>query len=89
MPWMNFSAHAVDWEKLFLSETGYCSFMGVHAELVSGLTPDAFAVEAITWYVKTGLKGRLLPIQPRDQRPAIGPIGVIPGKSLNSGGRKW
>lgn len=47
MPWMNFSANAVDWDKPFLSETGYRSFMGLHAALVPGLTPDAFAREVI------------------------------------------
>lgn len=43
MPWVNFSARAVDWDKPFLSETGYRSFMGLYAELVPGLTPDTFA----------------------------------------------
>lgn len=50
-PWMNFSAHAVDWDKPFLSETGYRSFMGMHAALVPGFTPDAFAREVIAAHV--------------------------------------
>lgn len=62
MPWLSFSAHAVDWDQPFLSETGYRSFMGVNAALVPGLTPDAFAREVITAHVSTALKGNLVPI---------------------------
>lgn len=65
MPWMNFAAHALDWDKPFLSETGYRSFMGLHAPLAPGLTPDAFAKEVIAAHVGKTLKGRLLPIQRR------------------------
>lgn len=63
--WMNFSAHAVDWNKPFLSETGYRSFMGVQAELVPGLTPDTFASKVINAHVQKGLKGRLRAISPQ------------------------
>lgn len=56
-PWINFGAHAVDWDKAFLSETGYRSFTRLHSALVPGLTPDTFAAEAISDYVKTSLKG--------------------------------
>jgi hypothetical protein len=38
-----FSAHAVDLDRPFLSETGYRSFLGIFAELAPGQTPDAFA----------------------------------------------
>lgn len=69
MPWMNFSARAVDWEKPFLSETGYRSFMGLYAKLVPDLTPGIFAEEAISGYVKTSLKGKLAPIQQRYSKP--------------------
>lgn len=64
MTWMNSYAHAVDWDRPFLSETGFRSFMGLHAELVPGLTPDAFVKEVIAGYVGKALKGRLLPIGP-------------------------
>jgi len=62
MPWMNFYARAVDRDRPFLSETGFRSFMGLHAALVPGLTPEAFAREAITAYVGRTLKAKLLPI---------------------------
>lgn len=65
MPWMNFSVRAVDWDKPFLSETGYRSFMGLHAALVPGLTPDTFAKEVITAHVQKTLKGKLFNIEAR------------------------
>lgn len=67
-PWMNFGAHAVDWEKPFLSETGYRSFLGIHAEIIPGITPDRFAREVIEAHVKKNLKGRLVAIK-KDHRP--------------------
>lgn len=63
MAWMNFSAHAVDWDKPFLSETGYRSFMGIHADLVSGVTPDEFAAEVIAAHIKQTLNGKLVAIR--------------------------
>jgi hypothetical protein len=63
-PWMNFSANAVDWDKPFLSETGYRSFLGIHANLVPGMTPDGFAAEVIEAHVRKHLKGRLVNISP-------------------------
>lgn len=67
--WMNFSAHAVDWDKPFLSETGYRSFMGLNTPLVLGMTPDQFAAEIIANHVCRELKGRLGRIEPQF-RPA-------------------
>jgi hypothetical protein len=64
-PWMNFSVHAVDWDKPFLSETGYRSFLGLHAELVPGLTPDTFAIDVICRHVVHNLKGTLRMIEAR------------------------
>lgn len=68
MTWMNFYARALDWDHPFLSETGYHSFMGLHAPLVPGLTPDMFAAKIIAVHVSRTLKGRLLPIAP-EHRP--------------------
>ncbi|HEV7326494.1 MAG TPA: hypothetical protein VGN91_15640 [Bosea sp. (in: a-proteobacteria)] len=62
MTYLSFSAHALDWHRPFLSETGYRSFMGINAALVPGLTPDDFAREVITAHVSTALKGNLVPI---------------------------
>jgi hypothetical protein len=65
MPWLNFSAHAVDWNKPFLSETGYRSFMGLNTALVPGLTPEQFAVEVIASHVRRKLKGKPVAIDSR------------------------
>ena len=55
--WPGFSAHAVEFDRPFLSETGY------RGDLVPGLTPDAFARDAISAYVTQALKGRLVAIE--------------------------
>jgi hypothetical protein len=68
MTYLSFSAHAVDWGRPFISETGYRSFMGVNAALVPGFTPDGFAREVITKYITTALKGRLLPMPQRHRQ---------------------
>lgn len=63
--WPGFSAHAVDPDRPFLSETGYRSFLGIYAAPVSGLLPDEFALKVIETHVARDLKGRLLAIEPR------------------------
>jgi len=45
MFWPGFGAYAVDCQRPFISETGYRSFIGCHAEVVPGITPDVFAAE--------------------------------------------
>lgn len=60
--WPGFAAHAVNPDKPFLSETGYRSFLGVHAEPQPGLTPDTFAAKVIEAYVAKELRGKLLRI---------------------------
>lgn len=70
MPYLSFSAHALDWDRPFLSETGYRSFMGVNAALTPGLAPDVFAREVITSHVATTLKGRLVPVSHRHRPTA-------------------
>lgn len=60
--WPGFSAHAVDFDRPFLSETGYRSFLGMCAAPQPGLTPDLFAREVIASYVKRELNGRLVAI---------------------------
>ncbi len=62
-PWMDFTANAIDWEKPFLSETGYRSFLGIHAELVPGITPDRFAAEVIEAHVCKNMKGKLVSVK--------------------------
>lgn len=72
--WPGFSANAVDFTRPFLSETGYRSFLGIHAEAVPGLTPEAFARHVIASYVARELKGRLRPIP--NESAAGAPVDV-------------
>ena len=67
--WPGFSAHAVDTDKPFISETGYRSFLGIHADAESGLTPDAFAAKVIRAHIAHHLKGRLVRIDGRYRKP--------------------
>jgi hypothetical protein len=60
--WPGMRARAIDYDRPFLSETGFRSFLGIHAELVPNLTPDAFAREVIASYVAHQLKNRLVAI---------------------------
>jgi hypothetical protein len=59
MFWPGFGAHAVDYDKPFLSETGFRSFIGFHADLVPGITPDVFAREVIQSHIAKDRKGKL------------------------------
>jgi hypothetical protein len=63
--WLGFAAHAVEWDKRFLSETGFRSFIGLRGALQPGMTPDAFARAIIAEHVSRDLKGRLVAIEPR------------------------
>jgi hypothetical protein len=64
-PWLGFAAQAVEWDKPFLSETGYRSFVGLRGGLQSGMTPDSFAREIIALHVARELKGKLVAIEPQ------------------------
>jgi len=63
--WPGFNAHAVDCDQPFLSETGYRSFLGIHADPVPNLAPDEFAGKVIAAYVARDLKGTLVTIDER------------------------
>ena len=56
---------AVDFERPFLSGTGYRSFLGIHRAAKPGLLPDAFAAEVVADYVRNRLKGRMEAIAER------------------------
>ena len=58
MFWLAFSAHAVDYDKPFISETGYRSFIGVFAPPEPGVTPEDFAKGVIRGYLKREHKGK-------------------------------
>jgi len=62
--WLGFSAHAVEWDKPFLSETGFRSFVAVGGVLEPGFTPDTMAQGVIAAHVRGSLKGKLLAIKP-------------------------
>lgn len=62
--WLGFSAHAVERNKPFLSDTGYRSFLGVGGTLDAGYAPDAFAKGIVAAYVERELKGKLRKIVP-------------------------
>lgn len=60
-----FSAHAVNPDRPFISETGYRSFYGLHAEPVTDMTFDAFVTEVIRSHIRHQLKGKLVAIVDR------------------------
>jgi hypothetical protein len=71
MFWLGFAAHAVDWNKPFLSETGYRSFLGLLAEPSAGMTPDTFTAAVIREYIRgKEMKGKLKRIDPEYARRA-------------------
>jgi hypothetical protein len=78
------AAHALDWNKLFLSETGYRSFLGIGGDLQPGFTPDSYARAIVAAHVRRELKGRRPAVQEDttglSQRPAL--VVVIGGKNL-------
>ena len=57
-PAPGFSAHAIDYDKPFLSETGYRSFIGSRPEIAPGITPDVMAREMILAYINRECKGK-------------------------------
>jgi hypothetical protein len=57
-PAPGFKTHAVDYDKPFLSETGFRSFIGYRPDLVPGMTPDVMARELILAYMNRECKGK-------------------------------
>ena len=66
--WPGFSAHAIDPNRPFITETGYRSFLGVQAAPQPGFTPDSFAAKVIESYVRTACKGALVEVDPSNMR---------------------
>lgn len=60
--WSGFSAHSVELDRPFLSETGYRSFLGIYAAPQPGLTPDLFAQQVIAVHIERELNGKLVAI---------------------------
>ncbi len=63
MLFLGFSVRAVDPAKLFLSETGYRSFLGCSVEPEIGMTTEGFVRRLVEAHVEHDLKGRLLSIK--------------------------
>lgn len=57
-----FSVRAVDRDQPFISETGYRSFYGLHAEPVPDMAFDEFVTEVIRNHIRHLLKGKLVAI---------------------------
>lgn len=64
----SFNAHAVDFDRPFLSDTGFRSFLGYGPGGTPGLTVDAYARRVIEGFVKAELRGRLPAIAPQYRR---------------------
>jgi hypothetical protein len=62
---------AVEFNRPFLSTTGYRSFLGVQGDPVPGLSPDEFTRRVIESYIANDLKGRLVPIEPKHRQRAV------------------
>lgn len=65
MFWPGFSAHAVEFNRPFLRETGYRSFLGIAAEPSPSILPQEFAEKVVSAYVQNQLKGKPVPIAAR------------------------
>lgn len=63
--WPGFSAHAVDWDRPFLSPTGYRSYLGIYAEPQAGVSPASFAQGICARHIAKELRGKALAIEPR------------------------
>lgn len=63
-PVSSFSAHAVDLEKPFISDTGYQSFIGWKFPFSPGMRPDDYVNTALARHIKRHLKGMLYMIEP-------------------------
>lgn len=66
--WPGFSAHAVDPDKPFLSETGYRSFLGIYAGLQTGMGPVEFVGRLLAEYIETELRGKPVAISSEFRR---------------------
>jgi hypothetical protein len=56
--WPGFSAHAVDYDKPFMSNTGYRSFIGIFAPPEPDVTPEDFARGAIRGHLQRDHRGK-------------------------------
>lgn len=60
--WHGFAAYCVDASKPFISETGYRSFLGIHASAAPDMTPDKFVRAVVEAHLARALKGKLVAV---------------------------
>ena len=65
--WLGFAIHAVDRDRPFLSETGYRSFLGVHADPAKDVAVDQFVETVLRSYLSEELGGHPVALIPRGQ----------------------
>lgn len=58
-PYLGFSARAVDYERPFISDTGFRSFLGGWLPVEPGITPEGFFTAVIAAHVSGAMKGKL------------------------------
>ena len=63
--WLGFAIHAIDWERPFLSETGYRSFLGVSIDIQPDIAPDDFVRRVLKAYLRDELGGKPVAIASR------------------------
>lgn len=62
MHWTSFSVRAVDWDKEFLSSTGYRSFLGCHLETDEPLRVEGFVRAILSGYIAETFKRGRMPL---------------------------
>lgn len=75
MYYPGFAARTVEWDKPFISESGFRSFLGLWAEPFSCILPHEFCCKVIQTYISEELKGKLRVIAPRPKPKHGQPAG--------------
>jgi hypothetical protein len=81
-PLPGFVVMAMDYDKPFLSETGFKSFLGYQVALTPGALPDEHARTVIEAYIRERLRGRLYRIEARyhpSSEPGVTDVAAAPG----------
>lgn len=59
MPYLGFCVHAIEFEKPFITKTGYRSFLGAYVQPKQGMTTCDFVCAVINDYIQHELHGKL------------------------------
>ena len=65
MAYLGFSVKAANFNKLFISETGYRSFLGCSVSPEKGMTTEGVVTRILNHYIANELRGKLVTISPR------------------------